>query len=105
MIDIKIRHTAVTSTGHAGGIKGQDTVCAAVSTLITTYAAMMQDAARRHLVEGLEIRLEPGDAEIRWIWATETRPYLMMLLRGLKLVDEACPGRIRVEHIKHRRAR
>ena len=51
--------------GHANTAPfGQDIVCAAVSVLVCSFAAVLYDAEETGKLISLDIRLEHGDAEI-----------------------------------------
>lgn len=59
--------------GHAGGKRGTDIVCAGVSTLVGTLAAAIERLYEQNAIMHKEIRMEPGDAEIRCIPKSHTR--------------------------------
>lgn len=55
-------------SGHAGsGPKGEDLVCAGVSTLACTLAASVEALGREGKAEQVRIVLRPGFAEIRCV--------------------------------------
>lgn len=58
-------YNRVTVTGHANSAeKGQDLVCAAVSSLVYTLAANVENLASSGQVRCESVKTEPGDAQI-----------------------------------------
>ena len=65
MIEIHFDGLTVTARGHAGfAPRGQDIVCAGVSTLLAAAAETAARMRRDGLLESCTVRLEPGEAEI-----------------------------------------
>mgnify|MGYP000010881616 CR=1 FL=1 len=60
------RHT-LTAVGHAGyAPAGQDVVCAAVSTLLCTLNACLQEAYDRAQIEHFSAEMGSGDTRLCW---------------------------------------
>lgn len=93
MIELHFDGLKVTASGHAGfAPRGQDIVCAGVSTLLAAAAETAARMNRDGLLEECTVRLEPGNAEI----AMEPTPegsakaeaVMEMLRAGAELLEE-----------------
>ena len=63
VIEIFIRDTGITITGHSGfAPPGQDIICAAVSTLVQTLICSIEKLT----IDKIEYSLQSGNAEIRF---------------------------------------
>lgn len=59
-------HHRVTIKGHSESApKGEDLICAAVTILARTLATACVNAECDNRMRGVEVKLEPGDAEIK----------------------------------------
>lgn len=92
MITVEYRKYSLKIDGHAGGIKGSDPVCAAVTGLAYTLAANLEDAEDAGRLRELSIDMADGHAEIRCVPAAHYRGVIELLyrviVRGLQLIAE-----------------
>lgn len=93
MIELHFDGLTVTASGHAGfAPRGQDIVCAGVSTLLAAAAEMAARMHRDGLLEGCTVRLEPGKAEIAMEptpeGSTKAEAIMEMLETGAALIEE-----------------
>lgn len=93
MIEIHFDGLKVTASGHAGfAPRGQDIVCAGVSTLLAAAAETAARMNRDGLLEECTVRLEPGNAEIAMEPTPEGRAkaetVMEMLRAGAALLEE-----------------
>lgn len=93
MIEIHFDGLKVTASGHAGfAPRGQDIVCAGVSTLLAAAAETAARMNRDGLLEECTVRLEPGNAEIAMEPTPEGRTkaeaVMEMLHAGAELLEE-----------------
>lgn len=64
--DFDGRHNRLTVSGHAGAApKGEDLICAGVTTLVEALAAALDDLERRGWLDWKEVSLGEGKAEIQ----------------------------------------
>lgn len=93
MIEIQFDGLTVRARGHAGfAPRGQDIVCAGVSTLLAAAAETAARMNRDGLLESCTVHLEPGNAEI----AMEPKPggrakaeaVMEMLRAGAELLED-----------------
>lgn len=87
----------LSARGHAGGPAGQDIVCAAVSTLLDTYAAAARDLQAR-----LQLRQAPGRMEVAVIalpprHRRELDAVRAAVLTGLRRIAAAYPARVQID--------
>lgn len=76
----------LTATGHAGGKKGKDPICAAVSALVLTLSANVAELAAGEHVHRQELRLREGEA---WI---SCQPVESMESVVMMIYDTVCSG-------------
>lgn len=93
MIEIHFNGLKVTASGHAGfAPRGQDIVCAGVSTLLAAAAETAARMRRDGLLEECTVRLEPGDAEIAMKPTPEgsakAEAVMEMLRAGAELLED-----------------
>lgn len=93
MIELHFDGLKVTACGHAGfAPRGQDIVCAGVSTLLAAAAETAARMRRCGLLEECTVRLEPGDAEIAMKPTPEGKAkaeaVMEMLRAGAELLEE-----------------
>ena len=98
MIDINItrkyRRVTVTVTGHArAAAKGEDVVCAAVSTLVVT----LREVLSREKAKDLEYKLTDGYAIITFKQDKYTKPYMHAIMCGFDFVASAYPQFIKLK--------
>lgn len=88
-----VHSVELTATGHAGyAPEGQDIVCAAVSVLLDTLAAVW------HGREGCGITRRPGDYRFRLTWpGDETHGEIPFVVAGLRLLAAAYPRHVSVD--------
>ena len=94
MIELHFDGLKVTASGHAGfAPRGQDIVCAGVSTLLAAAAETAARMRRDGLLEECTVRLEPGDAEIAMKPTPEgsakAEAVMEMLTAGAELLEDA----------------
>ena len=95
-IDIKRknRRVVVSVKGHAAAApKGEDLVCAAVSTLVLT----LQQTLARYKADGLEYKLGEGDAIITFKQDKYTKPYMHTIMCGFDFLASAYPQYIKLK--------
>lgn len=84
--------------GHAGGKRGNDIVCAAVSTLTGTLAQSLEAMKDSGIISHLEYHLDPGDAEIRCIpksrMANVVQIVFTTICIGLERVADQYPQKV-----------
>ena len=84
----------VKAFGHANTAPfGQDIVCAAVSALVCTFAAVLREAEEMGKLLSLDIRLEHGEAEIFCKPKPAHRKEVMAWLRYLEAGVDALAER------------
>ena len=93
MIEIHFDGLTVRASGHAGfAPRGQDIVCAGVSTLLAAAAETAARMRRDGLLEECTVRLEPGDAEITMKPTPEgsakAEAVMEMLRAGAELLED-----------------
>lgn len=89
MTTVEISGTSLTAKGHAGyGPLGRDVVCAAVSILTQTLAECLLRQESKGSVADVSLKLEPGDAEIRWKGEAECLPAIET---GFELLNGSYP--------------
>ena len=86
----------VKAFGHANTAPfGQDIVCAAVSALVCTFAAVLREADEMGKLLSLDIRLEHGEAEIfckpKPAYRKEVMAWLRYLEAGVDALAERYP--------------
>ena len=86
----------VKAIGHANTAPfGQDIVCAAVSVLVCTFAAVLREADEMGKLLSLDIRLEHGEAEIfckpKPAYRKEVMAWLRYLEAGVDALAERYP--------------
>ena len=94
-IDIKRknRRVVVSVKGHAAAApKGEDLVCAAVSTLVLT----LRETLARAKVQGFEYKLDDGNAVITFKQDKYTKPYMHTVMCGLDFLASAYPQYIKL---------
>ena len=95
-IDVKRRNrrVVVSVKGHAASApKGEDLVCAAVSTLILT----LREALVRAKAQGFECSLEDGNAIIKFKQDKYTKPYMHTVMCGFDFLASAYPQYIKLK--------
>ena len=93
MIEIHFNGLKVTASGHAGfAPRGQDIVCAGVSTLLAAAAETAARMNRDGLLESCTVHLEPGNAEIamepRAAGRAKAEAVMEMLRAGAELLED-----------------
>lgn len=94
-IDIKRknRRVVISVKGHAAAApKGEDLVCAAVSTLVLT----LHETLLRTKAQGHEYRLTEGDALITFKQDKWTKPYMYTIMCGFDFLANAYPQYIKL---------
>lgn len=100
MIDIDIykksHRYSILATGHARyAAHGYDIVCAAVSTLLQTYAFYLDKHSDDITI--LEIKLESGDMNIEYLDENDIyKTNFEMVIEGLKALEDTYPGFIKL---------
>lgn len=95
MVEIKVtrrgRHIAFDITGHAhGGAKGEDVICAGVSTLALTLASALAHVG----APGLDATLNSGRAHIACRETKATRPVIQTVMRGFDIIADSYPANV-----------
>lgn len=109
MIDIKCKvkdgRYELSVKGHAGSdVKGRDTVCAAVSTLVYTLAQNLKDCEKNGMIEeNPTIRLVEGDSYISYR-PTEGQEQATLILflgiqRGFELLQSNNPRFVHIHSL------
>ena len=92
MINIEYRPFRLKIDGHAGGVKGSDPVCAAVTSLAYTLAANLQEAEAAGRLRELSIELEDGHGEITCVPVAHYKSVIELLFRfvvkGMETIAE-----------------
>lgn len=83
--------------GHAGGPVGQDIVCAAVSTLLDTYAAAARSLDARMRLRQAPGRMEVVITELPRKHRRELEAVRAAVLIGLHRLATAYPARVRLD--------
>ena len=99
MIEVRIEPGCVTAKGHAGyAPEGSDIVCAAVSILLFSLAQRLRELEAAGCVRVETLRLEAGDAELRWTSgdAAFMRDESAVVRAGLRMLAARYPGNVRV---------
>lgn len=82
----------LTAAGHAGAApRGEDLVCAGISTLLCTLAAQLEQTDAKTCV-----RLEPGFAELRAARTAQTAAAFSFAETGLRLLEAQYPQYVSV---------
>lgn len=85
MIEVCKVDDGLVISGHAGAApKGEDLVCAAVTILIHSLNAMLED-------EPIEMKLFPGAYTLKGVSSERARTALEMAMCGFKLLQEHYP--------------
>lgn len=94
MIEIRMRPTEITVTGHAGaGPEGHDIVCAAISTLIST----LNNALEELTYDKFDAEIQPGTAVFRYRDLSATGHALVdSFFIGVEGVANAHPDHVRI---------
>ena len=92
----------VESRGHSGyAARGNDVVCAAVSSLLHALLLGLSDVAE---VEGLECEVDPKAPLIRILWPRERAADLSILTRTIALslreVESGSPGYVNITEVQ-----
>ena len=90
--------TGIQSRGHSGfAARGQDIVCAAVSTLMQSLVLGLEDVA--HL-QGLEVEMDERIPVIRAVWPSSEQERISLLTettaRSLEEIARENPGHIKL---------
>ena len=98
MITIRIaragRKVTAEIKGHANAAaRGEDVICAGVSTLVLTLAC----ALHRKGAAGFSCRLNEGDARIEFEKNRASKPILFTVLRGFEFLADSYPQYIRLQ--------
>jgi uncharacterized protein YsxB (DUF464 family) len=102
MIDIDIykknHRYSIMATGHARyAAHGYDIVCAAVSTLLQTYAFYLEKKEKSNGFTILEIKLESGDMNVEYLDFKDIYvKNFEMILIGLDALQDTYPGFIKL---------
>ena len=93
---------SISIDGHArSGEPGHDLVCAAVSTLVYTLAANVQDLAANKSVRDVSVELESGKAHIQCKPATRVKAVVEIVYNavcvGFALLAKNYPKNVRYE--------
>lgn len=96
------KYARVTAKGHAGTAeKGQDLVCAAVSALMYTLAANVQNLSDTGKARNPVIRLDEGDAEVsistRAGYIAMTEMIFRTVCIGFEILSKQYPDAIHYE--------
>lgn len=90
MITATYRKYNLKIDGHAGGIKGSDPVCAAVSILAQTLAENLREAEESGCLRELSLELTDGHAKISCVPAAHYRSVIELtfrvIVKGLLLI-------------------
>ena len=103
-IDIKVRDNRtfdLLAVGHSGAAAhGSDIVCAAVSALLYTLAAQIEDYDQKAMLEDKAILLGSGEGgvycEVSAKYARYIRSCYKMIARGLIMLAETYPDNVRI---------
>ena len=89
--------------GHAGGIFGQDIVCAGASMLVHALAGVLEEAEARGRCECKAKKAEGSSL----IWANptmgsiaEVKAYFKMAVKGFRMLQEEYPGKVAITEVK-----
>ena len=89
--------------GHAGGKRGTDTVCAAVTALVGTLHESLKRLKEQNAISHMESRLESGDAEIKCIPKSRTAGVVGIVFDticiGLQSIADAHPKKVKMRTI------
>lgn len=89
----------LTAWGHAGGKKGSDPICAAVSALVLTLSANVEELAADHRVHSRELRLRDGEAWISCVPVKAMEAVVTMVYdtvcSGFSLLQSLYPENVR----------
>lgn len=105
MISIDVTCTArtfdVAAVGHSGAAeRGSDIVCAAVSALLYTLAAQIEDYDRKGMIADKSIILDRGEGGIYCEtppkYAYDIRSCYKMIARGLSMLAATYPENVRI---------
>lgn len=89
----RARHITVDVRGHAGNApKGEDVVCAGVSTLTVTLA----DALSRVYAPGFKAVMDDGAAHIECRENKQTRPIVQTIFRGFDMLAASYPDEVQI---------
>lgn len=99
------KHHGVTVRGHAkSGEFGHDLVCAAVSALVLTLAANVQDLVDSDRTDDYTIRLESGAAEVSCVPKDNIREVTTLVLDsicyGMAMLEALYPENIRYQIVE-----
>ena len=97
MIEVTANKRKIRVKGHANfGTKGNDIVCAAVSSLVNTTLNSLKSFKKS------EIQIKDGDVsiDIRHKVKRDDQVRLEMLVKGLKLIAMQYPDKIKVKEVK-----
>ncbi len=97
MIQIQIKakhgHVSIDVSGHANAApKGEDVICAGVSTLLLTLC----EALTRANVQDYDYRLGEGDAHIEFQKNKASKPILFTVMCGFKFLADSYPQYVKV---------
>ena len=101
MIEITISGYKITARGHAGYAPiGQDIVCAAVTILISTMAAVLDNFEHEGKLKKKRIQIESGYALLICEPNEENKAEIDntydVIIRGLKLVEMQYPDNVKI---------
>lgn len=105
MVEITYHRRALCleAKGHAGGGRGKNTVCAAVTALVGTLDAALAELKAQGAVSRLESRIDSGDAEIKCIPKRRMESVVRLTFDtvciGLSKLAEAHPDRVSIKTI------
>lgn len=92
MINVEYRKYRLKIDGHAGGIKGSDPVCAAVSILALTLAENLREAEESGCLRELKLDISDGHAEIACTPCAHYRSVIELtfrvIVKGLILIAQ-----------------
>ena len=90
----------IAAKGHAeAGPKGQNIVCAAISTLLQAYGNYLMRLEEYSKVKTLEIKYEDGDINVEAIDPTDRiKDLYLMTMLGIEDVYDAYPGLIHLNY-------
>lgn len=89
MTRVEIGRDHLQIIGHSGyGVRGEDIVCAAVSTLSQSLGQALIDMG----IETDRIKFSPGEAEIRFVPDSRTDGAMAVVRAGFLFLAAAYPG-------------
>ena len=94
MITVSVRRNGITASGHAGyAPRGQDIVCAAVSTLVKVLIRSIEDLT----ADKIEYGIWPGMVDITYENLSEkSRTLIDSFFLGVCMIAEEYPNHVRI---------